>query len=108
MAERVIHPSTPEEDARLNALAARFEADAPSLAARLGRMEQAECEPGIRGELRRVIREALISPRTLSEATGVDLELIHRFQEGTSDLPSAILERLARHLGLSLVLSASA
>ncbi len=107
MVERIVHPSTSEEDARLNALAARIETEGPEMAARLERMERAEREPGVRGELRRAIRDALVAPRRLAEATGVDVDLIRGFQEGRADLPSADLERLAGHFGLTVVLTAT-
>lgn len=105
MAERIIVKSTPEEAARIDSLAAQIEAETSEIAARLQRMELAEQEAGIRGDLRRVIRDSLIGPDRLSNEAGVDLDRLQQFQEGTMDLPLCEMERLAERLGMHLVAS---
>jgi hypothetical protein len=108
MADRVIHKSTPEEDARLDALAAQFEAEKDEIVAAHRRRMAAEMEPGIRGELRKRMREAFIDPLELAESAGVELDLFMDFQEGLADLPLAAFERLTERLGLIVRLASPA
>jgi hypothetical protein len=108
MADRIIHKCTPEEAARLSALAAQIEAEKDEIAASHRRRVAAEDEPGLRGELRRRIRESFINPRELASSAGVELDLFMDFQEGLADLPLGAFERLTDRLGLVVHLATPA
>lgn len=104
MNERIIHKSTPEEDARLNALAADIEAHKEEIAERLEREELASREDSLAGQLRRAIDASMIGPDKLAIEVGVDFATFRAFQVGDADLPFEAFERLAKRLGLSLVM----
>jgi hypothetical protein len=108
MADRIIHPTTPEEAARIDALAALAEAERPEIIARYHRRRAAEQEPGLRGDLRRAITASLISPDELASAAGVGVGQFMAFQEGQDDLPLSAFERLTERLGLVVQLSSPA
>jgi hypothetical protein len=105
MAERTIYQATPEEAARIDAISAAVEAEKPEIIARLTRMDAAERDTGVRGELRRAIRDSMIGPRRLSIETEIAQDLLMDFQEGLAELPLSDMERIAARLGMTLILS---
>jgi hypothetical protein len=108
MADRIIHSSTPEEAAAIDALAASAEGERTDVIARYQRRRAAEQEPGLRGDLRRAIAASMIGPDDLALAAGVDVIQFLAFQEGEADLPLSAFERLAERLGLILQLASPA
>ncbi len=106
MVDKIIHPTTPEEAARIDALAALAEAERPEIIARYHRRRAAEQEAGLRGDLRRAITASLIGPDELASAAGVGQFMA--FQEGQDDLPLSAFGRLTERLGLIVQLSSPA
>jgi hypothetical protein len=108
MVDKIIHPTTPEEADRIDALAALAEAERPEIIARYHRRRAAEQEAGLRGDLRRAITASLIGPDELASAAGVGVGQFMAFQEGQDDLPLSAFERLTERLGLVVQLSSPA
>jgi hypothetical protein len=106
MTERIIHTTTPEDDARLDSLAANIEAHKAEIVDRLKREERASLEENLAGQLRRAITDSMIGPEVLAECIGVDLDTFLAFQAGDRELPFGAFERLAKRLSLALVRSA--
>lgn len=104
MPDRIIHPTSPEDAARIDALAAAVEAERPELIARYHRRRSAESASGFRGDLRRAITASMVGPDELAEVAGVDVALFMDFQEGVADLPFLAIERLLSRLGMTLAL----
>lgn len=104
MTERVIHKTTPEEAARLDALAAEIESHKEEIIARLEREDLASQEDSLSGQLRRAIDASLIGPEELANAAGIDLDTFLAFQVGDAELSLKVFERLARRLGMAVVM----
>lgn len=104
MPDRIIHPTSPDDAARIDAIAAAVEAERPELIARYRRRRAAESEAGLRGDLRRAITASMIGPDKLADVAGVDVSLLMDFQEGVADLPFLSIEKLLNRLGMELAL----
>ena len=106
MTERVIHSLTPEEEARLNRLAALAEQDRDDIIERFRLHEQAAAEPTFRGELLRAIDGNDVSLDELAELACVDPLTFDDFRCGRFELSLDAFERVARRVGLVLVMTA--
>lgn len=67
------------------------------------RRRQAEAEPGLSGDLRRAISAARRRPDELAAASGISVELLEDFREGSADLPLDAVDKLVVLLGLRLM-----
>jgi len=106
MSEIVIHPLTPDEEARLDRLAELAEGDRDDMLERLRLQEIASAQPTFRGELLRAIDTCDIRITELAELAGVDFVTFDDFRCGRFELSLDAFERVARRLGLSLVKAA--
>jgi hypothetical protein len=104
---RTIRTATPEEAVEIDRVDTLMKAEAPELMARVARMEIAEQEPGVRGELRRLLRESMFGPKRLSADSGVDKDRLDAFREGDGDLTIAEMEQLGRLVGFSVQIVAT-
>ncbi len=106
MPERIIHPLTPDEEARLDRKAALAEADKDDMIERYRLQEIASAQPTFRGELLRAIDTCDVRITELAELAGVDFVTFDDFRCGRFELSLDAFERVARRLGLSLVKAA--
>jgi hypothetical protein len=104
MTDGVIHRATPEETARLEALARVCEAEKDGLLAQIAREDEAAAEDSLAGELRRAIIASVITANRLARETGIELDAILAFQSGEIDLPLGAFARLANRVGMRLKL----
>ncbi len=95
---------TPEQLADWRKAVAVAEAEAPSLIARMNRMDAARQEPGFSGALRRALAELEMPPAHAAKKAGVDPGAIFAFCEGTGVLSSDIIDQLVERLHLRIVL----
>jgi hypothetical protein len=107
MADRLIHPLSPAEESRLDALADAIEAERPRIIARLAREELASREDSIAGQLRRAIDASLLGPELLAREAGIDLPTFLAFQSSETDLPFEVFARIAQRVGFTLVLQSA-
>jgi hypothetical protein len=89
--------------ARLKAAVGGAPGEREVVIAQLQRMDIAAAEQGLCGRLRRAVAKSATPISTLADAVGVRSALLQDFLEGLKDLDSAAMERLADHLGLTLV-----
>ncbi len=104
MADRVVHTTSPAEAARLDALAAEIEARKDEIIERIERADAASQEDNLAGQLRRAIYASGIRPDLLASEAGLELETFLAFQVGEAELPMAAFERLAKRLGMTIVM----
>jgi hypothetical protein len=103
MSEIVIHQTTPEETARLEALAAEWDREKDSVIAELERKEAAAMGNSLAAQVRQAIFESFLLPDVIAKDIGVETDLVHRFQLAEEDLPFSAFEKLVKRLGLKLV-----
>jgi hypothetical protein len=103
MSDPIIHQVTPNEAARLDAVAAEEESRKEELVARLARQDLASNERSLVGQIRRAVADSLIGPEKLAADIGVDVAAFVGFQAGDCELPVEALDKLFRRLSLVLV-----
>lgn len=101
------HQVTVEEAGRLDAIAAEEEAHKNDLIARLERQDRASEEDGLSGQLRRAVTASMLGPEKLATEIGVTPAAFVAFQAGDAELPFSAFEKLARRMGMTLVLQTS-
>jgi hypothetical protein len=104
VSERIIHPLTPQEESRLDRLAALAERDRDDIIERGRLQEEAAAQPTFVGEvLRAMLEDSPVSVFELAELANVDFVTFDDFRCGRRELPAIAFERVARRLGFSLV-----
>lgn len=102
MAERIIHPTSPEEAARIDRLADLAEQDRDDLVQRQQLRAIAAREESFKGEVLRALADVDLRITELADLTGVDVVTFDDFRCGLYELPLPAFERLARRLGFAL------
>lgn len=100
---RVMLTPTPEQSADYARRVALEEAGREANLAYFLKREEASREEGFSGDLRRAIDRSRKAPQTIASEIGVDGDLLDQFCCGDAVLPTDIVDRLVRHLGLQLM-----
>jgi len=99
MAERIVPPELLD---RLRHDRELIAGELPELRERGQRMEKAAAEDTLSGHLRRAIHQSKQPLRELAADAGISSILLCDFLEGQRPLPSDVLDRLARAVGVTV------
>lgn len=100
---RVMLTPTPEQQKDYARRVAIEEAGRDANIAYFRKREEAAKEEGFSGDLRRAIDASRKAPQSVAIDIGVDGNLLDQFCCGEAELPTDIVDRLVKHLGLQLM-----
>ena len=94
---------TPELRARIAAAVDCAAAEEQTVPGQVERMQAAAAEETFSGRLRRAFCRRPAPLHATAQAINADPMLLQKFLEGQATLPSDLIDRLTRYLGLSLI-----
>jgi len=99
---RIMIELTSEQLTRLQQARQEVEQELPELLEQERKLDLAQVEPSLSGQLRRAIQSSGIPLPVLAARTDSDMTELGDFLRGDSPLPSNIIDRLAQELGFEL------
>jgi len=93
---------TPEQLTRLKQARREVEKELPELLEQERKLNLAQAEPSLSGQLRRAIQSSGVPLPVLATRTNSDVTELGAFLRGDSPLPSNVIDRLAKELGFEL------
>jgi hypothetical protein len=100
---RAVVDFTPEQRTEWLQHVAEAEANKGELIEKIRRQDQAACEPGFSGDLRRAILASGKAASSIADEIGMNPDILEDFCTGDGILPSDVIGKLVEHLGLRLM-----